>query len=50
MVLTPDRPDVDLEPLDLVVHGRVFATKRAPRSPLAGFNVPPTIGRPGTLA
>jgi DNA repair exonuclease SbcCD nuclease subunit len=37
-VLTPDRPDVVLEPLDLVVHGRVFETKRAPHSPLAGFD------------
>jgi len=39
LVLTPERPDVVLAPLDLVVHGRVFATKRAPRSPLAGFDV-----------
>jgi len=38
-VLTPDRPDVVLGPLDLAVHGRVFATKRAPHSPLAGFDV-----------
>jgi exonuclease SbcD len=38
VVLTSDRPDVLLGPLDLVVHGRVFATKRAPRSPLAGFD------------
>lgn len=39
VVVTPDRPDVVLGPLDLVVHGRVFATKRAPRSPLAGLDV-----------
>ncbi len=39
VVLTPDRPDVLLGTLDLVVHGRVFATKRAPRSPLADFSV-----------
>jgi DNA repair exonuclease SbcCD nuclease subunit len=39
VVLTPNRPDVVLGPLDLVVHGRVFATKRAPRSPLAGLDV-----------
>lgn len=39
VVLTPDRPDVVLGPLDLVVHGRVFATKRAPHSPLAGLDV-----------
>ena len=38
VVLTPERPDVVLGPLDLVVHGRVFATKRAPRSPLADFD------------
>jgi exonuclease SbcD len=37
-VLTPARPDVLLGTLDVVVHGRVFATKRAPRSPLAGFD------------
>ena len=37
-VLTPDRPDVHFETLDAVVHGRVFATKRAPRSALAGFD------------
>ena len=39
VVLTPNRPDVLLGALDVVVHGRVFATKRAPRSPLAGFDV-----------
>jgi DNA repair exonuclease SbcCD nuclease subunit len=39
VVLTPDRPDVVLGPLDLAVHGRVFATKRAPRSPLADVDV-----------
>jgi DNA repair exonuclease SbcCD nuclease subunit len=39
VVLTPDRPDVVLAPCDLVVHGRVYATKRAPRSPLAGVDV-----------
>lgn len=33
-VLTPDRPDVHLKPCDVVVHGRAFATKRAPHSPL----------------
>lgn len=37
-VLTPDRPDLLVEPLDLVVHGRVFATKRAPHSPLQGLD------------
>jgi exonuclease SbcD len=38
-VLDPDHPDVHLRPLDIVVHGRCFATKRAPRSPLADLDV-----------
>jgi DNA repair exonuclease SbcCD nuclease subunit len=38
-VLTPDRPELLLADLDLLVYGRVFPTKRAPRSPLAGFAV-----------
>jgi DNA repair exonuclease SbcCD nuclease subunit len=38
-VLTPDRPEVRFPDLDLIVYGRVFATKRAPASPLAGFDV-----------
>jgi DNA repair protein SbcD/Mre11 len=38
VVLTPERSDVVFEHLDLAVHGFVFATKRAPRSPLAGFD------------
>jgi DNA repair exonuclease SbcCD nuclease subunit len=33
-VLTPTRTDVHLEACDVVIHGRVFATKRAPHSPL----------------
>jgi DNA repair exonuclease SbcCD nuclease subunit len=37
-VLDPDHPDVHLKHLDLVVHGQCFATKRAPRSPLAGLD------------
>ncbi|MGI8928057.1 MAG: metallophosphoesterase family protein [Candidatus Limnocylindrales bacterium] len=36
-VLTDSRPRVDFANLDLTVHGVVFATKRAPQSPLAGF-------------
>jgi exonuclease SbcD len=36
-VLTPDRPDVVFRDLDLVVYGRVAATKHASRSPLADF-------------
>ena len=38
-VLTPERPELLLKDLDLIVYGRVFATKQAPRSPLAGFDV-----------
>jgi exonuclease SbcD len=38
-VLDPDHPEVHLKNLDLVVHGRCFATKRAPTSPLAGLDV-----------
>jgi DNA repair exonuclease SbcCD nuclease subunit len=38
-VLTPERPEVHLEPCDVMVFGRVFDTKRAPRSPLADFAV-----------
>ena len=37
-VLDPDRRDVHLEALDAVVHGRCYATKRAPESPLAGLD------------
>ncbi|HYK94898.1 MAG TPA: exonuclease SbcCD subunit D [Candidatus Dormibacteraeota bacterium] len=38
-VLDPAHPEVHLGPLDLIVHGRCFATKRAPHSPLQGFQV-----------
>lgn len=38
VVLTPERPEVVFPALDLIVYGRVFDTKRAPRSPLAGFS------------
>jgi exonuclease SbcD len=37
VVLTPDRPEVVLPTLDAVIYGRVFDTRHAPRSPLAGF-------------
>jgi exonuclease SbcD len=37
-VLTPDHPELVIKDLDLIVYGRVFATKRAPRSPLDGFS------------
>jgi DNA repair exonuclease SbcCD nuclease subunit len=33
-VLDPDRPSIQLPTCDVVIHGRVFATKRAPHSPL----------------
>ena len=36
-VLTPEAPRARFPELDLVVFGRVFATKRAPSSPLSGF-------------
>jgi len=39
VVLTPERPEVTWAALDLTVHGRVFATKRAPVDPLAGLDV-----------
>ncbi len=37
VVLTDERSHVTYPGLDLTVHGRVFKTKRAPSSPLAGF-------------
>jgi len=45
-VLTPDRPSVHLSALDLVVHGTVFATKRAPHSPLRDLRVGASDGAP----
>lgn len=39
-VLTPDRPSVHLSACDVVVYGTVFATKRAPHSPLRDLRVP----------
>ena len=37
-VLDPDRPSVHLATCDVVVYGTVFPTKRAPHSPLSGFD------------
>jgi exonuclease SbcD len=37
-VLTPQQSNVWLPSLDAVVHGRVFDTRRAPRSPFEGFD------------
>ena len=39
VVLTPERPELRIADLDLVIHARVYATKRAPRSPLDGFSL-----------
>jgi DNA repair exonuclease SbcCD nuclease subunit len=47
-LLTPERPWVHLPALDVVVHGPVFATKRAPHSPLrdiAAVDAPPSTWR-----
>jgi len=38
-VLTPDRPSVHLAACDVIVHGPVFASKRAPHSPLRDLKV-----------
>lgn len=38
-VLTPERPRIHLPACDVVVHGPVFATKRAPHSPLRDLDV-----------
>lgn len=43
-VLTPDRPSIHLAPCDVVVHGPVFASKRAPHSPLRDLRVAPGEG------
>jgi DNA repair exonuclease SbcCD nuclease subunit len=40
-VIDPDHASVHLAALDLVVLGQVFATKRAPHSPLLGLGGPP---------
>ncbi len=38
-VLTPERPELLIKELDLIVFGRVFTSGKAPRSPLDGFSV-----------
>jgi DNA repair exonuclease SbcCD nuclease subunit len=38
-LLTPNRPRIHLAACDVVVHGPVFATKRAPHSPLRDLDV-----------
>ncbi len=49
-VLTPDRPMVHLAAIDAIVHGPVFATKRAPHSPLRDLKVDHTGGADGDRA
>ena len=52
-VLTPDLPSVHLAACEVIVHGPVFATKRAPHSPLrdlhAGSGTPPGTWRVGMI-
>ena len=51
-VLTPERPWIHLAAIDAVVHGPVFATKRAPHSPLrdlAAVETPPAAWKIGLL-
>jgi len=38
-ILTPDRPSVHLSACDVIVYGTVFATKRAPYSPLRDLRI-----------
>jgi len=39
VVLTPYLPEIVFPSLDAIIYGRVFDTKRSPRSPLAGLDV-----------
>ncbi len=51
-LLDPDRPSIHLATCDVVVHGRVFATKRAPHSPLKDLDAaadPPATWRIGMV-
>jgi DNA repair exonuclease SbcCD nuclease subunit len=51
-ILTPERPWIHLPALEAVIHGRVFATKRAPHSPLrdlAAVETPAATWRLGLL-
>ena len=41
-ILTPDLPSVHLAACDAVIHGPVFATKKAPHSPLRGLDTTAT--------
>ena len=44
-VLTPESPELDIPALDVIVYARVFATKKAPASPFAGFHAESTEKR-----
>lgn len=46
-VLDPDRASIHIPTCDVVVHGPVFATKRAPHSPLKGLDAS-ADGNPAT--
>ena len=47
-VLTPDLPSVHLSACDVVVHGPVFPTKRAPHSPLRDIKIDRTADTTAT--
>ena len=47
-VLTPDRPSVHLVACDVVVHGPVFGTKKAPHSPLRDLDATAGAGASAT--
>ncbi len=49
-VLTPDLPSVFFRELEMQVHGPVFPTKTAPRSPLDGLRVGSAADAPGPAA
>ena len=49
-VLTPDLPSVFFRELEMQVHGPVFPTKAAPRSPLDGLRVGSAADAPGPAA
>jgi DNA repair exonuclease SbcCD nuclease subunit len=44
-VLTPERPAIHIQACDVVVHGPVFPTKRAPHSPLRDLDVAGNQGK-----
>jgi exonuclease SbcD len=44
-ILTPEKPSIHIPAVDAVVHGPVFATKKAPHSPLRDLPSDVTTGR-----